>query len=96
MKTSCSSRTQVPLGACRWLIGMAIAGLLVVAAPPSLQAQELPSIAEATAGTTAMEGFFNLYWDDSKGRMYWEIDKLDVGFIYKISMGSGLGSNPVG
>lgn len=43
-----------------------------------------------------MEGFFNLYWDDAGGRMYWEIDKLNIEFLYQISMGSGLGSNPVG
>lgn len=96
MKSSCSSRTQVPPGTCRWAIGIATAGLLFLAGLPSLQAQDLPSIAEATAGTTKMEGFFNLYWNDTTGKMYWEFDKLGVGFIYKISMGSGLGSNPVG
>jgi len=43
-----------------------------------------------------MEGYFNLYWEESSGKMYWEIDKLDTEFLYQISMGSGLGSNPVG
>ena len=43
-----------------------------------------------------MEGFFNLYWDDGAGILYWELD-LEAGeFLYQISMGSGLGSNPVG
>jgi hypothetical protein len=60
------------------------------------EAQPLPSIADATAGTMAMEGFFNLYWDDSAGRLYWEIDELETEFIYLVSMASGLGSNPVG
>jgi hypothetical protein len=44
---------------------------------------------------TTMEGFFNLHWDGATGKMFWEIDKLDTEFIYQISMGSGLGSNPV-
>ena len=43
-----------------------------------------------------MEGFFNLYWHDDTGSLYWEIAELDTEFLYQISMGSGLGSNPVG
>ena len=43
-----------------------------------------------------MEGFFNLDWDDETGSLYWEIAELDTEFLYQISMGSGLGSNPVG
>lgn len=60
------------------------------------QAQTLPSIEEKVSGATLMEGYFNLYWDESAGKLYWEIDKLDTEFLYQISMGSGLGSNPVG
>lgn len=55
-----------------------------------------PSIAERTTGMTAMPGFFTLYWDDAAGKLFWEIDKLDTEFLYQVSMGSGLGSNPVG
>ena len=64
--------------------------------PSPLPAQDLPTIEEHTQGTTAMEGFFNLYWDDDTGSLYWEIADLDTEFLYQISMGSGLGSNPVG
>ncbi len=63
----------------------------------ALTAQEPhPTIAEKTEGTTAMEGFFNLYWDDGAGVLYWELDLAGGEFLYQISMGSGLGSNPVG
>ncbi|GJM14299.1 MAG: hypothetical protein DHS20C12_27020 [Pseudohongiella sp.] len=62
----------------------------------SVYAQELPSVEDAVADANKMEGYFNLYWDESAGKMYWEIDKLDTEFLYQISMGSGLGSNPVG
>jgi len=61
-----------------------------------LNAQELPSISSTVANATAMEGYFNLYWDEASGTLYWEIDKLDTEFLYQVSMGSGLGSNPVG
>lgn len=60
------------------------------------QAQAQPSIEEAVNGFSPMEGYFNLYWDEAEGKLYWEIDKLDSEFLYQISMGSGLGSNPVG
>ncbi len=59
-------------------------------------AQSNLSIDEAVADTTALEGYFNLYWNDATGTLYWEIDKLDTEFLYQVSMGSGLGSNPIG
>lgn len=60
------------------------------------QESTLPSIEEKTRGTQAIRGYFNLFWDDAKGTLYWEIDELDTEFLYQVSMGSGLGSNPVG
>ena len=69
---------------------------VVATTPTPATAQDLPTIEEHTRGTTPMEGFFNLYWDDATGALYWEIAELDTEFLYQISMGSGLGSNPVG
>ena len=77
------------------LVTLAVAAA-ALAAPSPATAQDLPSIEEMTEGTTPMEGFFNLYWDDAAGSLYWEIADLDSEFLYQISMGSGLGSNPVG
>lgn len=57
---------------------------------------DLPTIEERTAGMEAMKGFFNLYWDESTGHLYWEIDRWESEFLYAISLTSGLGSNPVG
>jgi hypothetical protein len=59
-------------------------------------AQNLPSIADKVVNTTRMDGYFNIFWDEENGKMYWEIDKLDTEFLYSVSMASGLGSNPVG
>jgi hypothetical protein len=61
-----------------------------------VHAQTLPPIADKVANASRMEGYFNLYWEEASGKMYWEIDKLDTEFLYAISMASGLGSNPVG
>ncbi|MFT2089525.1 zinc-dependent metalloprotease [Paraglaciecola sp. 2405UD69-4] len=62
----------------------------------TIRAQGFPDISEKVKGTQAIKGYFTLYWDDSTGKMFWEIDKLDTEFIYQISMGSGLGANQVG
>lgn len=76
--------------------------LLGVSLPPispaTLAAQQpaIPTIAQRTANMKAMPGFFALYWDESAGKLYWEIDKLETEFLYQVSMASGLGSNPVG
>ena len=84
-------------GAVRWLALSAL-GLLLATVPfARAAAQEaLPSIADKTDGMRAIEGFFTLYWDEATGKMFWRIDHPGTGFIYQVSMGSGLGSNPVG
>ena len=71
-----------------------VCALLLSVSPA--HAQEMPTISDTVAGAMPMEGYFNMYWDDATGTMYWEIDKLDTEFLYQVSMGSGLGSNPVG
>lgn len=73
-----------------------IAGLALMLCALAVSAQSLPSIADTVANATPMEGYFNLYWDNDSGKLYWEIDKLETGFIYQVSMASGLGSNPIG
>jgi hypothetical protein len=72
------------------------AGLFLLLISSASFAQDLPDIDEFVADFDAMEGYFNLYWDEGEGKLYWEFDKLDTEFLYQISMGSGLGSNPVG
>ena len=58
--------------------------------------EETPSIADKTAGMERLDGFFDVYWDENTGKLYWEIDKFDEEFLYAVSLSSGLGSNPVG
>ena len=70
--------------------------LVPLVTPTATAQQPFPPIADKTEGTTAMEGFFNLYWHDATGVLYWELDLTAGEFLYQISMGSGLGSNPVG
>ena len=76
------------------LRSIAASSLLLLAALS--RADNLPTIADTVIDAEHFNGYFDLYWDASKGVMYWEIDKLDTEFLYQVSMGSGLGSNPVG
>ena len=78
-------------------LALVLPGALALApASPALAQESLPAIAEKTRGATPLEGFFNLYWDDGEGVLYWELDLTAGEFLYQISMGSGLGSNPIG
>lgn len=80
-----------------------LAGLLalllstLLALPGSGAAQgTLPTVEEKTQGMTPLRGLFDLYWQESTGSLFWELRDLDREFLYQVSMGSGLGSNPVG
>ncbi|UCC74069.1 MAG: zinc-dependent metalloprotease [Gemmatimonadota bacterium] len=60
------------------------------------QRDEVPTIESKTRGMAQFVGFFDLYWDESEGRLYWEIDRWNTEFLYQVSLSTGLGSNPVG
>ena len=78
------------------LVTLALIALCGLARPAEPQAPSLPSIEQHTESMTQMDGFFDLYWYNANGSLFWEISELDTEFLYQISMGSGLGSNPVG
>ncbi len=69
---------------------------LVLSAFLASMPQGLSGIADKTAGMQRLEGFVDLYWEESTGKLYWEIDSFDREFLYQVSLASGLGSNPVG
>ncbi|RKQ49069.1 uncharacterized protein DUF5118 [Roseivirga pacifica] len=54
------------------------------------------SIAEKTKDFTKKEGFFTYYWDESAGKVWLEIDKLESEFLYVNSLAAGVGSNDIG
>ncbi len=95
---SCSSIWRAAGGLGRLAAVTALSVAASAGFAPSALSQEgpLPSIEEKTQNADRMEGFFSLYWEDSSGSLYWEIDEPGSEFLYQISMGSGLGSNPVG
>ncbi len=81
-----------------------IAGLLLWGVAPPAMSQDIPdmeregppTIEVKTGGMDHLEGFFDLYWDEREGKLYWEIDRWESEFLYQVSLASGIGSNPVG
>ncbi|MFQ5584887.1 MAG: DUF5118 domain-containing protein [Calditrichia bacterium] len=41
-------------------------------------------------------GYFTFYWDESKGKIWLEIDKWESEFLYLVSLPAGVGSNDIG
>lgn len=75
-----------------------LALLLSFSANPA-RAQEKPSsptIAEKTAGSQKLAGYFNLYWDAKQGKLWLEIDKWGTEFLYQSGLSAGVGSNDIG
>ncbi len=77
-------------------LSVTLVAVLAVGAPALAQDEEVPSIDRKTRGMMHLEGFFDLYWDDTAGKLYWEIDRWETEFLYQVSLSTGLGSNPVG
>ncbi len=70
--------------------------LALLVSPASAAEENIPPIAERTRGMTHMEGFVDLYWDESSGHLFLEIDRFGEELLYQVSLASGLGSNPIG
>jgi Met-zincin/Domain of unknown function (DUF5117) len=59
--------------------------ILTLAAPAAAQKQlgnDMPTIAEKTAGMQKLEGFFNLYWEEKAEKIWLEIGKTGQEFLY--------------
>lgn len=54
------------------------------------------SISDKTSEMEKYEGFFNFWWDDSTGKIWLEVDKLDEEILYVNALAAGLGSNDIG
>ncbi len=80
--------------------------IVLIAATLSAQAQKppvgadapkpLPTIAEKTEGMQKFPGYFNFYWDSRAGKIWLEIDKWNIEFLYLESLPAGVGSNDIG
>ncbi len=51
---------------------------------------------EKTKGLQKTTGYFNFYWNEAKGTVLLEVDKLNTEFLYVNSLPAGIGSNDIG
>jgi hypothetical protein len=54
------------------------------------------SVADVTSGAKKIDGYVPLFWNESTGRLYMEISRLDEEMIWQVTLASGVGSNPIG
>ncbi len=69
---------------------------ILIAQNQSKEKKGLPSIEDKTKDLKKYEGYFNFYWDDATGKIFLEVNKLDLEILYIPSLPAGLGSNDVG
>lgn len=70
--------------------------LVCIFFPLLLAAQTENPIKTKTKNMKSYNGFFNFYWEESTGKIWLEIDKLEEEVLYQTSLPAGLGSNDVG
>jgi hypothetical protein len=54
------------------------------------------TIADKTSGAQKLPGYFSLFWDAKQGKLWLEIDKWNMEFLYQTSLPAGIGSNDIG
>jgi hypothetical protein len=64
--------------------------------PTLLHAQKLSSIEEKTKDLRKVDGFIPFYWDETTGKLWMDIARIDSEFLYVTSLPAGLGSNDIG
>ncbi len=82
-----------------WLIAclFLLTGPQIAVAKSESKPDETPaSIKETVKDLVHMDGFLDLYWDQQKGRLLLQIDRMGEAFIYQSSMPRGVGSNDLG
>lgn len=70
--------------------------LLFLCFPFFAKSQTLPSIEDKTKNAKSYPGFIKFYWDESAGKIWLEIDKLETEILYQTSLPAALGSNDIG
>jgi len=70
-----------------------------LAAQPQGGAQDqeaLPTIEEKTEGMRSIPGFLPMYWEESTGKLWMEVERFDTEFLNLTGLAAGLGSNDIG
>ena len=73
-----------------------MAALIFVASCTYYGGGESEDVVSELATYEHLPGYFDLYWDDGKGRLLISVDKFAEPFIYQSSLARGIGSNDIG
>jgi hypothetical protein len=60
------------------------------------QSPGITSISEKVSGMEKFPGYFTYYWDARAGKVWLEIDKWNLEFLYVEALPAGIGSNDIG
>jgi hypothetical protein len=60
------------------------------------QPNKTGGFANEIGGLERLPGFYDLYWDEAKGRLIIRVDEHEADFIYQSSLARGVGSNDLG
>ena len=69
--------------------------ILLYLLPLLASSQTTNSINSKTKNMKAYPGFIDFFWDDSTGKIWMRIDKLDTAILYQTSLPAGIGSNDI-
>ncbi|RLA34120.1 MAG: peptidase, partial [Gammaproteobacteria bacterium] len=69
---------------------------MLVAACEYHETSEPEEVVGQLASYEHLPGYFDLYWDDAKGRLIIGVDKFAEPFLYQSSLARGIGSNDIG
>ena len=73
----------------RHVILLAALGLAACNSPEPPISQQLPTFDE-------FDGFIDMYWDETSGRLLLKVEEFDEPFLYQSSLARGIGSNELG
>ena len=73
-----------------------IALLFLAAGCDSVPAGDSRDVFNEIGDFEHMPGYYDLYWDDSKGRLLIDVGNLNEEFLYQASLARGVGSNDLG
>ena len=76
--------------------GMALLLAVSIAISPAASAQDLPDIESFVDGFDVKHGFYTVYWNPEKAKVWLEIGALGEDLLYVGSLAAGLGSNDIG
>ena len=91
----CLSEARYIMNRLMRLVLLVFALSLIATSVPAY-AQDLPSISEKTTDLDHRAGYFDVYWDESSGKLWLKVNRFDEDFLYVNSQPAGLGSNDIG